>query len=266
MVRKRNLADVYYSFIEKIFGKWLLVFAVAIAFTGCYSPKIITKKNFHLSEAGADSIFNQIPDYSSSLTTIKGEGKAIVSEPDNSSHISIDFASTRERSLLTIKNRLGIKGGKILSTPDSLVIYNQIDDFARIVPVGQGRYSRVNQLASVNLVDILTVPVELEEAKKVLENKKLYLVILSSGTKVYINKKSNRVQQIDQSQRSRAPYSRIIYEGYVQIKGFTVPRRITIFSADGTSRVSLLIQGLTINPALGELNITLPDDIPIYKE
>ncbi len=242
------------------------IILLGLILTSCYSPKIITKKNFHSSDAEIDSIAAQIPDYSSTLLTVKGEGKAIVSEPNNSSHISLNFISTRKKSLITIQNRLGIKGGKILSTPDSLIIYNRIDEYVRIVPVRQGRFSRVNNLASVNIVEILAVPVNLNEVRELYENKKLYLSILPSGTKVYIDKKSMRIQQIDQSRISAAPYSRIVYDAYVMINGFSIPRRITIFSADGSSKVSLLIQSLKINPELGELKIEWPEDIPVYRE
>ncbi len=234
--------------------------------SGCYSPKIITKDNFAPSSTDLDSVIAQIPDYRSTLTAVKGEGKAIVSEPNNSSHITLNFSSDRKRSLITIKNRLGIEGGKILSTPDSLIIYNRIKEFVRIVPVGQGRFSRVNNLASVNLVDILAVPINLSEAAKLLENKKLYRLAFPSGAKVYIDKKSLRVQQVDQPEVSAAPYSRIIYDAYDTIRGFSIPRRITIFSADGSSKVSLLIQSLTVNPKLGELKIEWPEEIPVYRE
>lgn len=234
--------------------------------TACYSPKVLTEGNFHSTSTPADSIVAQIPADYADLSTLKGEGKAIVSEPNNSSHISIDFSSTRTKSLLTIQNSLGIKGGKILSTPDSLVIYNRIDDYVRIVPVGDGRYSRINNLASVNLVEILTIPVALDEAKAVYENEQMYQLVLPDEMKVYVNKKTFTVHQIDRVARANAPWSRIVYEAYVKINGFSIPRRITIFSADGSSRVSLLIEALKIDPTLGELTLKWPDDIKIYRK
>lgn len=249
----------------KYFSNFLYLLLLCLL-TACYSPKIITKKNFQPSSVSVDSVIAKIPNNYQDLTTVKGEGKAIVSEPNNSSHINIDFEANRQKSLITIQNSLGIKGGKILSTPDSLVIYNQIDEYVRILPVGEGQYSRVNNLASVNLVEILTVPVSLNKARQVRENQKLYLLTLSTGARVYVNKNTFKVQQIDQLQTSDAVYSRIIYDGYVQIKGFSIPRRITIFSADGSSKVSLLIQSLKINPVLGELKIEIPEDIPVYRE
>ncbi len=245
---------------------YFLTFILCLLTTGCYSPKVLTYEDFQPVSTSIDSVVTQLPDNYDDLSTVKGEGKAIVSEPNNSSHITLNFRSNREKSLITIKNNLGIEGGKILSTQDSLIIYNRIDKYVRIVPVGQGQYSRVNNLASVNIVDILSIPVNLSEAEHIFENEELYLIALPAGTKVYIGKENFRVQQIDQSPRMSVTWSRIIYDGYDEIKGFSIPRRITIFSADGSSKVSLLVQGLSVNPDLGELKINIPEDIPVYRE
>lgn len=246
--------------------KFILIIVVASLITACYSPKILTDKGFDSTSIPSDSITARIPNNYQALKTIKGEGKAIVSEPNNSSHISINFEANRSKSLITIRNSLGIRGGKILSTPDSLIIYNRIDKYVRILPVDEGKYSRVSNLASVNLVEILTVPVLIDDVKTVQENQNLYMLILSSGIKVYVDKEDFKVQQVDQPETANAVYSRIIYDGYMEIEGFSIPRRITIISADGTSKVSLLIQSLNINPSLGDLNMDIPDDIPIYRK
>ncbi|HLR77035.1 MAG TPA: DUF4292 domain-containing protein [Balneolaceae bacterium] len=245
--------------------KFLAIIIATAFLPACYSPKILTNSDFSNSSTPADSIIANMPNYQN-FKTVKGRGKAIVSEPDNSSHISIKFAANRNKSLITIQNSLGIKGGKILSTPDSLVIYNRIDNFIRIVPVGESRYSRINDLASVNLVDILTVPVSLKKVDKIQENKNLYLLTLPNNAKVFINKDDFTIQQVDQSEITQALYSRVRYEGYKKINGFSIPRRITIFSTDGSSKVSLLIQSLQINTAIGELEIEIPEDIPVYRK
>src|SRR5699024_1518270 len=168
-------------------------------------------------------------------------------------------------SRVTFKKRLGIEGGQLLAGTDSLLIYNKIDDYARIIPVEQGAISRVNNLASVNILEIINIPVEAEQVKEVLENEKNYLLTLQTGTKIYVDKKTFLVQQVDQPATSSLPYSRIIYDAYDTIEGFSLPRRITIFSTDKSSRVALLVEALKINPTLESLTINLPDDIKIYR-
>ena len=62
-----------------------------------------------------------------------------------------------------------------------------------------------------------------------------------------------------------APYSRIIYESYGELNGFTLPRKITIFSADGDSRVVFLVRSLEVNPNKLDLEIDIPNDIVIQR-
>ncbi len=232
----------------------------------CSSSNIIADKNFSSSSANIDSVLSRIPDYNSSISTLQGEGKAIVSEPNNTQNVTLYFSANRNKSLITIKNRLGIEGGKILSRSDSLLIYNKIDKYVRIIPVQKGESSRINNLASVNLVDMMTIPLDLSTVKEISENETTYLISLQTGAKVYIDKKNYRIQQIDQQPDSELPYSRIIYDAYDSIRGFLMPRRITIFSADGSSKVALLIQSLKVNPELDTLKIDLPENITIYRE
>ena len=242
----------------------LMVLAITLL-QACYSAKVISNEGFHSSNAETGDIVSNIPNYQDSLSTIKGKGKAIVSEPENSQRITLYFASNRDKSRLTFKNRLGIEGGQLLAGTDSLLIYNKIDDYARIIPVEQGAISRVNNLASVNILEIINIPVEAEQVKEVLENEKNYLLTLQTGTKIYVDKKTFLVQQVDQPATSSLPYSRIIYDAYDTIEGFSLPRRITIFSTDKSSRVALLVEALKINPTLESLTINLPDDIKIYR-
>jgi hypothetical protein len=50
------------------------------------------------------------------------------------------------------------------------------------------------------------------------------------------------------------------------MKGFTLPRRISIFGLEGESKIALQLTALELNTTLDTLTITLPDDIPIYHE
>lgn len=225
----------------------------------------VEKGNFEVSQTPIDSVVAALPNYRDTFKTVKGKGKAIVSEPENSERVTILFSSNREKSLITIKNSIGIEGGQLLTDGDSLLVYNKVDKYARKLSVTGSDLDDINNLATVNILDILNTPVSAGEVQKMWENDETYLLQLQSGASVFVGKRNRLIQQIDQPQRSGIPYSQIKYDGYEQIEGLKLPRRITIFSADKSAKVDLLLQSLEINPEIGVLEIDLPDDIKIYR-
>lgn len=243
---------------------FILLFVLFLS--ACSTTEIITNENFRTSDTNVDSIMAGIPDYSASLNTVKGKGKAIISEPENSQRVTLYFSSNRQKSLITAKNSIGIEGGKLLTDGDSLLVYNRIDKYARKISIKNGDLQQINNLASINLLEILNFPMTNKQVKEVSENENSFLLQLKSGGQVYVKKEDNLVQQIDQPASSQLPYSRIIYDAYDTVDGLSLPRRITIFSADKSAKIQLLIQSLEVNPELGELTIDLPDDIKIYRQ
>ncbi len=245
----------------------LLLFSVLLS--ACATTKevpAVTGEGFEVSDTPADSITAALPDYSNALKTVKGKGKAIVSEPNNSERATLYFSGNREKSLITIKNSIGIEGGKLLSDGDSLLVYNRVDKYARKISLKDGSLNNINNLASVNILEMLNMAVAGGSVEEVLQNKNSYLLQLQSGGKIYVSKESNVIKQINRPRSSGLPYSQIRYDGYSTIEGLKLPRRITIFSADESAKVDLLIQSLEVNPELDELTIDLPDDIKIYRE
>lgn len=236
----------------------------------CSTPRVATvdeDNKFTEASISADSLLSHLPDYSSSLNTIRGKGKAIVSEPGHSERVTVYFSGNRERSLVRIKNSLGIEGGQILSTGDSLLIYNKVDKEAQKISVHDDNVTSMGHLASVNAVHLMNfIPQTADEIKQIYESDSNYLLVLRSGTEVYVDKQSFNVRQVDQPMRSGAPYSRIVYDAYGTIEGFILPRRVTIFSADSRSKVALLIQSLEVNPTDLDLNIDLPDDVKFVTQ
>lgn len=246
---------------------WILLVA-SLLLAGCSTVRevpAITEKGFTLSEVPADSVLARIPDYSDTLSTVRGKGKAIVSEPENSERLTLYFSGNRQKSLITIKNSLGIEGGQILSDGDSLLIYNKVDKYARKIPINAARLNDINNLASVNLVELLNMPVGDEQVEHVLESDDTYLLQLQSGGKIYVGKQRGLIRQVNRPASGGVPYSQITYDAYRAIEGLKLPRRITIFSADRQAKVDLLVQSLEVNPELEPLVVNLPDDIKIYR-
>jgi len=113
---------------------------------------------------------------------------------------------------------------------------------------------------------MISYSVSVDEVEEVWENESLYCLQLSSDTKVYVDKKELVIRQIIQPENSALPYSKITYNSYGSVKGFTLPRRISIFGAKERSKVALQLTTLGLNPQLGNLIISYPDDIPVYYQ
>ncbi|PAU94967.1 hypothetical protein CK503_05745 [Aliifodinibius salipaludis] len=232
----------------------------------CSSSQKLVDDNFRPSEANLSKTINKVPDYSDDLQSVEGKGRAIVSEPGNTERVTIHFASNRQKSLVTIRNGLGIEGGQLLTDGDTLLVYNKVDKYARKVPVKGASLNRINRLASLNILSILNYSIKEEDVEQFLESETLYQLQLKTGTKVYIDRQSHTINQIVQPSSTNLPYSKIEYSAYTSMKGFTLPRRISIFGPDRESKVALQLTALELNPTLDALIIELPDDIPIYHK
>lgn len=246
-------------------NKYFFIIPVCLAIVvGCSSTEPLTENDFSPSDKEAEEIVAEIPGYTNQLRTLRGKGKAVVSEPGNTERVSIEFSSNTKKSLVTVKNSLGIEGGQMLTDSDSLFIYNKVDKFARKISIREGNLSRIDNLASLNILEIMSFSVDKEEVTRVLENETHFLLILSTRARVYVDRETYRVKQVQQPRSSRLPYSRILYENYSILEGFQLPRRITIFSADKSSKVDFLVQSLELNPELEPLALNMPDDIKVY--
>lgn len=233
--------------------------------SACTATRSVMDEDFRKSKTAPKEITQNIPNYTSELQTVDGKGRAIVSEPGGSDRVTIDFIGNQQKSLLTIQNRIGIEGGKMLVDEDSILIYNRIDKVAQKISIYDGRMTSLNELASVNLIDLLNFKVDSEAVASVFESNNSYLLRLKDGSDVYVSKGDGWVDHVIQSPGSAAPYSEIIYESYGELNGFTLPRKITIFSADQSSRVVFLIRDLKVNTKLPPLEMNIPENISIYR-
>lgn len=189
-----------------------------------------------------------------------------MSEPGNTERVTLLFSSNRQKSMVTVRNGIGIEGGQLLTDGDTLLVYNKVDKFARKIPIRGGKLNRINRLASLNILEMISYSLGSNQVTNVLESKKRYLLKLSEGTRIQVDKESGLIRQVTQPASSQLPYSKITYDAYTSVEGFTLPRRISIFGAQGKSKVALQLTALELNPKLDTLAINLPDDIPIYYQ
>jgi hypothetical protein len=228
------------------------------------SRTVISIEDMEPATIAAAELVQMVPNYNESLQTLTGNGRAIVSEPGSSDRVTLQFQSGREASLITIRTSVGIEGGQILVDSDSLLIYNKVDNYAEKVSLAQSNLTSIGSLASLNMLDMFSFSFSADDVEMIFENPQLYTAVLYDGAQVTISKSDGMVQHVVQS-RTGSAYSRIEYEGYARIENFYLPRKITIFSSDGKSRATFLVQRLEVNQPLPPLRIDLPDDIPIYR-
>ncbi|WP_211359370.1 DUF4292 domain-containing protein [Fodinibius salinus] len=239
---------------------------LSVGLVSCSGSKELSKSGFTDSSVPPSDVTASIPDYQSRLLTVKGKGRAIVSEPGNTERVTVTFSSDTAKSLVTIRNGIGIKGGEMLTDGDTLLIYNKVDKRARKVAIKSGNINRINKLASLNILKMIHYPINAENVQRVQENKSLYKIRLSSGTYVLVDKESGFIRQVTPPANSALPYSKITYDSYASVEGFILPRRISIFGANKQSKVSLQLTELDLNPQLNQLTLNIPDDIPIYYQ
>lgn len=247
----------------KVLRSLLLWGGVVIIAAGCSTTDIIREEGFEPSSAEAGEIVSSMPDYSDRLATVEGSGRVIVSEPGNSERASIRFAADRQVSRVNVRNSLGIEGADLRADKDSLIIYNKVDNIVRKVSVDDANLTRLDHIATLNIINLINFTLEEEQVERVLESSSRFLLQLKEGGKIYVNKESYEIEQIDQPSSADAPYGRIVYESYADISGLRLPRRITIFSQDSESKLMMLVQSLEINPSSVSLDIDIPDDAEI---
>lgn len=249
--------------------QFTLCVTILFLFIGCSTPATLTDiESLERANVTAKEVISIIPDYGDHLFTISGSGRAIVSEPGNNERVTIHFQSNRDESLIQIRSGTGIEGGQIYVDRDSLMVYNRIDRKAEKVPLHEGNLSSVGSLASVNMLDLFNYTVDPDSIEEIYADHETgsYVLLLTNKSLIRISQSDGHVQNVVHANDNRsAPYSKLEYEGYSAIEELLLPRRITIYSKDGNSRATLLVQRLNINPTLPPLGIDLPDDIPVIR-
>lgn len=228
------------------------------------SERLISIEDMERSDISPEELVERIPDYREDLKTLSGNGRAIVSEPGGSDRVTLQFRSDREKSLITIRTSVGIEGGQILVDTDSLLIYNRVDKYAEKVSLNQSNLTSIGSLASLNMLDMFSFTFQPEDIRGIYEDETHFVAVLDDRSQVTILKSDGFIQRVTQS-GADAAYSQIDYEGYAQIEDFYLPRKITILSNDGDSKATFLVQRLEVNTTLLPMEISIPENIPIYR-
>lgn len=254
--------------MRSIFSLFLLLILPTFIFSSCRSSASLTAEHMTFSESSlsADEFSSLIPDYSELLHTIQGDGRALVSEPGNSDRVSVRFFSNREESLIFVRNSAGIEGGQIYLDTDSLTILNRVDRIAEKVPLNRSDRSTIGSLASLNILQLFNYTVRSSEISRVYENEENFRAITHNNSQIIISRRSGAILSVVHAKNNlEAAYSSIAFDGYSLHDSFLLPGRITVTGKDGDSRVTLIVRRLEVNSDLPDLELTIPEHIPILR-
>ena len=244
----------------------LLVTVLALA-AACSAPEPLypEKGIFGPSEFDATTFFEYYSSHIQLLSAVSGQAAVQVSEPGNTERLTVRFQSDRARSLLLLRNNLGIEGGRIYSGPDSVIIYNRLEQEAHKMSHDDAAWFYLNGVTALNLIQILYPVTGPEHISRILENDRFFLVEERNGDRHFIDRERMVIIQTERQVHQPDAYNTFLFENHAEIEGFHLPRRIRILSSDRKSSIFLVIRALDVNPSELNFDPGIPDDIELIR-
>lgn len=221
--------------------------------------------DFAVSDADPSRILAASPNSDKSIRSMEGRARAQISRPGVSERVTVSFTSDREQTLITIRNNLGIEGGRIYADRDSVLIYDRIEKQAWKTDTGNSHELLLNGFSAFNLIDFIDPVLQAEEVETVLEDEKRYKLVFFDGKTVIFNRQNYLIEQIVFSADDPEVFSTFVFENHAGLGGYNLPRTIRIFSQDGRSVIHLVTQSLELNKNNLDFDIGIPSDITIIR-
>lgn len=238
-------------------------------FLGC-SPRtadVLVSEGFEPSETTAEDIINFMPASSHAIHSVDGRAQAQASGPDYSEQATLFFTSDRTQSLLRMRNNLGIEGGRILADPDSVLIYDRINQKAWKMSASDSRNMLLNGFTAFNILEFLLPELNADDVEAVFHDDSLWLLKLYDGKQIFVSKTDGHLARIEMSSPTSKPdaFDTFIFSSHGSIAGVLLPRRIQILSNDRKSNIFLTIRGLEVNPSELSFDINIPESVYIER-
>lgn len=245
-----------------LLGAALLLLAVS-----CAPREVLEleKGTFEPSGLETEAFYNEYTGQIRTLTALRGRANVQVSEPGGTERLTIRFLSDRNESLITLRNNLGIEGGRIYSDPDSVIIYNRLEEVAHKMSHSDAAHFYLNGITAMNLIRILHPIPDKDVISRILENDAFYLVETRYGERHYFRREDMALHLTERDTDHPDAYNAFYFENHAEIEGHILPRRLRILSSDEKSNIFLVIRSLEINPEELVFDPEIPGDIEIVR-
>ena len=197
--------------------------------------------------------------------SLSGRASVQVREPEGTERLTIHFKSNRTHSLMKLRNQLGMEGGQLYSDPDSVIVYNRLEESAHKMSHQDAAWFYLNGVAAMNLLQILQPIDNPESIVRIYENENVYLVQLNDGQELLFDRESMRMKQSKQEVDNPKAYNNFAFDSYAEVDGYHFPARLRILSSDQKSNIFLVIRSMNINPSELDFDPDIPDDIDIIR-
>ncbi|MGM0738712.1 MAG: hypothetical protein ACQETM_06080 [Bacteroidota bacterium] len=245
-----------------------LIIALLLALlTACSVPEPlqIEEGTFTRSDIGKEAFFERYTEQNRIPDALSGRASVQVSEPGQTERASVRFRSDRRRSLLLIRNNLGIEGGRIYSDTDSVVVYNRIEETAHKMSHEDAAWFYLNGIGAMNLIrmlDPLTGPGQIDA---LYENEAYFLVETTDGGRHILDRDQMVLRRTERRPSHPEAYSSFTFSYHAEIDGYRLPRRIQILSYDEKSNIFLVIRSLETDPSELDFDPGIPPDIELIR-
>ena len=228
-------------------------------------PLQVDDMAFVPSETGREVFFEQYAAYNLMPRAVSGRASVQVSEPGHTERANVRFRSDRHQSLLLISNNLGIEGGRIYSNPDSVIVYNRIEEVAHKMSHDDAAWFYLNGIGAMNLIRMLYPLTGPEQIEAIFESDEYYLVETGLGERHLVSRDRFVLRRTERNAAHPEAYSTFQFDNHADLEGYRMPRRIQILSYDGKSNIFLIIRALELNPTDLEFDPGIPDAIDIIR-
>ncbi len=228
-------------------------------------PLQVDDMAFVPSETGRDVFFEQFAAHNIIPQAMSGRASVQVSEPGHTERVNVRFRSDRQRSLLLISNNLGIEGGRIYSDPDSVIVYNRLEETAHKMSHDDAAWFYLNGIGAMNLIRMLYPLTGPEQIEAIFESDEYYLVETGIGERHLVSRDRFVLRRTERTTALPEAYSTFQFDNHGDLDGYQLPRRIQILSYDGKSNIFLVIRALEMNPSELEFDPGIPDAIDIIR-
>ncbi|AXJ02317.1 protein of unknown function (DUF4292) [Cyclonatronum proteinivorum] len=246
---------------------WLIGVTLLAGLAAC-SPRMAPPElpsDFSRSTVSADSLLPLLQTDFAAIEALSGRASARISQPGQQDQATVHFTSSRNESLLTLRNNLGIEGGRIYTDTDSVTLYDRIERTAWRMSAEQARLALLQGFTAFNLLEFLLPELTPDQITGVYESTSEWVLRMADERYFLFDKNSLYLTRLIKPASSPLAYSQFSFSHHASIEGFTLPRRIEILSEDGKARIFLLIQALELNPPNPSFDIGLPADLPLER-